>query len=173
MLHLYVRKITKIIVVMAVQDIFFIGTMFFVVVIAAVLVASVWFGINTELDTALNNVDSTAVIRDVGSSFNALDWTFFTLAVGLPLVSAILAYFVPLPPLFLFFGIVIVAIFMIIFPQFANVFVSIVTESDISSTADIENRWAMTTFIMQNFPLYMLAGSAIILIALFAKPSRD
>lgn len=113
------------------------------------------------------------MIRDVGSSFNALDWTFFTLAVGLPLVSAILAYFVPLPPLFLFFGIVIVAIFMIIFPQFANVFVSIVTESDISSTADIENRWAMTTFIMQNFPLYMLAGSAIILIALFAKPSRD
>lgn len=158
---------------MAIQDIFFIGVMFFAVVITVLIVGALWFGMSSELDTALDNADASTAIRNVNTSFNVLDYTFFTLAIGMPIAAMILAFFVPVNPIFTFIAIFVIAIFMIIFPQFANVYVEIATQADITSTLNPETRWPLVTFIMQNYPLYMTISSALVILALFAKPAGE
>lgn len=157
---------------MALEDIFFIPVALIVTVVAIMFIGLVWFSIDDELNEGLNNTESANATGNVSQSFNLWDYSFITIAIGLPLMAAILASFVPTHPAILIFAIVAVGIFMLLFPQLANLYVDLATEPDIDAAGSIDpqTRWPLTTFIMQRYPLYAAISGAIILVALFAKP---
>ena len=98
------------------------------------------------------------------------DNAFLILAVGLGLATIISSYFIDSHPIFFFVSVIIFLISMMIAPLLSNVYNTYIL--GYSPSFDATQKLPLTTFILQNYPLYLLSIFALTGIALYAKFAR-
>jgi len=107
-----------------------------------------------------------AVITSIEFAFTTFDQLFFFVAVGLGIVSVLLAYLTPARPAFLFLSIFLFAIAILVIPQFANIFQDVTEKAQFSPYT---SNYPMTMHIFQNYGLFFWVFGFLILVVLFAK----
>lgn len=109
---------------------------------------------------------ASGVIDTVNVTFERLDQLFFFSAVGLGLVTVLLAYMTEAKAAFLFLSIIMFAITLILVPSFANIWQDFSEKPHFSSYVD---NLPMTKLIFQNYGLFFWMFGFLILVVLFAK----
>lgn len=152
-----------------VQDLMVIPALLFGIAIAgpALWAASEDFmhqlGVNFDLlgfTTASQIADQTAAL------YVTWDQAFLVLAVGLGLATIISSYFVDSHPIFFFVSCLIFLIAMTIAPLLSNMYNDYIVGF---SGFDALQKLPVTSFILQNYPLYLLGVFCATGIALYAK----
>jgi len=161
----------------SILDIFFIA--FLVLVVGIVLVVSM-----TVLNKVSDATENSTIKLGNGSTIPLLNQSMLDrgkealqtfdnmmpfLLVGLVLITVIFAFLIPTHPIFIIFSIIMIMIFLILIPQFSNIYGQIVTTDTLS---DAGNQLTYTNEIMRNLPLIILIFSIILIIVVFIASRR-
>lgn len=161
---------------MSVADAIVYVVVIFAVIAGSIISAQVWFGMSNSIELALRDPtgqDNTTqvVIASTNQAFNVIDAALMMAMVGVGMGMIILAYIANIRPIFYPVAIVIAPVILVLAAPFANTLVDLTTD-DALSDADIQDRWPMTTFLIQRYPAYIAVVTMGLIVALFAKP-RD
>lgn len=146
-------------------DIMYAIIMFLIFAIAGVTTHTIL----TKYDSG--DVESThgeQVITDALDSFAVIDTTAILIVAGIFVMLAVSAFLLKTHPVLLIPSILVLVFIIYISAQLSNVYETFVAaDTDINSSAT--NTLPLTTRISFNFPMIVLVGGAIFLLAFYAK----
>jgi len=120
----------------------------------------------TPISDKFTDTGAKGIIANISFAISLFDQVFFFVAIGLGLVTVLLAYMSPARPAFLFLSIMLFAIALVIIPQFSDIFDDIATNTLFSPyTGD----YPIMIYIFQNFGLFFWVFGFMILIVLYSK----
>lgn len=114
----------------------------------------------------LNNADGREVASYTLSSINGMDYVFIIVLIGMIIYMIVSASALDTHPAFFIAGLIMLAIFLVISFGIANSFQSLSASNDFVNESDT---FAGMTFILNNYPIFLLGIGLIVLVALFAK----
>lgn len=120
------------------------------------------FSISTNVPSSVNIIGSTIENETPG----VFDFVLIAIIIGLPLISMILAFFTDIHPI-LFFVIILLTILVV----FTGIGYKYMWEKFATTEVGLfgANNLPMTTFIMNNFSIYVLFCSFVIIFASYVK----
>lgn len=148
-------------------DVFFIVGMIFIAILAVPYVYHLFSNVNDQVS---ENFDSDVAKNATVSSLSAIenfDYLYILIFIGLILVTAISAFFIPTHPVFFIVSLILCLVFGLVVPIFSNVYESAMEQSSISSTAS--SHFSITSTFMDKLPVFFIVACALVFIALFAK----
>lgn len=113
--------------------------------------------------------DAASIANTTAALYVPWDYAFLLLAVGMMLSVIISSYFIDSHPVFFFITLIVFLIAMTIAPLLSNVYNGFIGNYQ---GFDASQKLPITTFIIQNYPLYLLAVFAGTGISLYAKFAR-
>ena len=119
----------------------------------------------------LASTKAQTVVSSIEAVYSVLDQVFFFAAIGLGMVSVLLAYMTPAKPAFLFLAIILFVIALLVIPQFANIWQNMAEDSKFSMYANSssESELFLTWNIFKSFPTLFWIFGFLILVVLFGK----
>lgn len=95
---------------------------------------------------------------------------FIFIWVGLFIATIISAFFIRSHPAFFVIAIIILGIYTWLNAVFSDVFTQLSSVSNVATTAD---QFSVVTFVMENFPFFMIIFGIIVAIVLYSKLSVE
>jgi len=155
----------------SITDILVMIIILFTVAMTVMFAYKIMGGIRAQL--AVNPQVSAAALAVYDKPYNAFpntfDKVFLLLYVGLLLASLIGAWYVDVHPVFFVISLFLLIFFMIVAGVVNNVYATMMQNSNFSS---FESQFPIINLFMGNLIGVMVITSALIMIALFAKPKE-
>lgn len=147
-----------------------------IIILSVAILLFVGLVITDNLSTTFLNASGVpAVASNISTSINSqaswtFDFIFVMLLFTLPLVSAMMAYFLNIPPFFYFASLGVVMIIVILANAFGDGYTSFTGSS--ATMTSVAARLPMTNYIMSHFVMYAFVSVIIIMFGVFMKPKR-
>lgn len=128
--------------------------MMFFFAVVAVIMLFVMGAVNTAFsaDSSLPDLTKTVMSRGTSTSAWVFDFWFIVLFVGLPLISMALAYFVNIPPVFFWIGVLLNIVLLLVAKALSTIWVSMMSDTLISTAQSMP----IMNYVMSNYQIYML-----------------
>lgn len=112
----------------------------------------------TEATDALTNIENASV--------TTIQTIFFTLFMGLSIFILVMAFFIRSHPIFFVIGLILLAIFMIVFNMYADIYTEFASSDQMSGYTV---NFTIMNYIMQNLEYFLAGLGFLVLIVLYIK----
>lgn len=117
--------------------------------------------------SSMNSAEVNSTLSSVEYGWDSVwDKGFFFVTVGMGMAAVIFAFVIDTHPTFFFASIFVIVILLLIAPAISNAFRSFAS-ADIF--AGYTERFPMTTWLFQNYPIYFLVFGFLMSITMYAK----
>ena len=118
-----------------------------------------------EMNSSQGAVDS---YNSVKTQANRLDYVYLAYFIGLIIGILITGWLIGGNPIFMFFYVIILIMGVIVSPILSNAYQSFIETPTLTGTVA---NFPITTFIMQNLPIFIAIIGMLGLLVMFAKPN--
>ncbi len=147
------------------------GTVFDIMIMAAILFlvaigVIISHYVITQFDGAFSSSTAISVMNSAEVAIETFNYGFVIIMGGLGIGIILLTTLLPTNPVFIIMGIILLAIFMLVFPQLSNAYWTFTQDANMAVSAA---EFPIMNHIMNALPFYMAVLGCIVLIVYYMK----